>query len=34
MDTLDVELTKDDDPTVIVHFQRYRTQSPEKVPLV
>lgn len=34
MDTLDVELTGDDDPGVIVHFQRYRTQTKEKIPLV
>jgi menaquinol-cytochrome c reductase iron-sulfur subunit len=34
MDRLDVELTKDDDPGVIVYFQRYRTQTKEKIPLV
>lgn len=34
MDTLEVELTQDEDPAVIVHFQRFRTQQPEKVPLV
>ena len=33
MDTLDVELTPGDDPGVIVHFARYRTQSKEKIPL-
>jgi menaquinol-cytochrome c reductase iron-sulfur subunit len=34
MDTLDVELTGDDDPGVIVRFERYRTQTKEKIPLV
>lgn len=34
MDTLDVELSKDDDPLVTVLFQRFRTQSEAKVPLV
>lgn len=34
MDTLAVELSKDDDPLVTVLFQRYRTQSQEKIPLV
>jgi menaquinol-cytochrome c reductase iron-sulfur subunit len=33
MDTLDVELSKDADPTVRVKFQRFRTQSEEKIPL-
>ena len=34
MDTLDVDLSKDDDPVVTVHFQRFRTQAKEKTPLV
>jgi menaquinol-cytochrome c reductase iron-sulfur subunit len=34
MDRLEVELTDEDDPTVVVHFRRYRTQLKEKVPLV
>jgi menaquinol-cytochrome c reductase iron-sulfur subunit len=34
MDRLDVELTAGDDPEVRVKFQRFRTQSEEKVPLV
>lgn len=34
MDTLDVELTGDDDPAVVVRFQRFRTQTKEKIPLV
>jgi menaquinol-cytochrome c reductase iron-sulfur subunit len=33
MDTLEVELSKDDDPTVTVRFLHFRTQSEEKVPL-
>jgi Rieske Fe-S protein len=34
MDGLEVELSTDDDPAVVVRFVRYRTQSKEKVPLV
>ena len=34
MDTLDVELSAEDDPTVTVHFRRFRTQIKEKSPLV
>jgi menaquinol-cytochrome c reductase iron-sulfur subunit len=34
MDRLDVEITKGDDPEVRVKFQRFRTQSEEKIPLV
>jgi len=34
MDRLDVELTAGDDPEVRVKFQRFRTQSEEKIPLV
>ncbi len=34
MDTLEVELTKDDDPQVLVKFDRFRTMSKEKTPLV
>ncbi|MFO0908526.1 MAG: Rieske 2Fe-2S domain-containing protein [Isosphaeraceae bacterium] len=34
MDTLDVELTTDDDPAVVVRFTRFRTQTKEKIPLV
>ncbi len=34
MDQLDVEMTKGDDPEVRVKFQRFRTQSEEKIPLV
>ena len=34
MDRLDVELTEGDDPEVRVKFQRFRTQSEEKIPLV
>jgi Rieske Fe-S protein len=34
MDRLDVELTPGDDPEVRVRFQRFRTQSEEKIPLV
>jgi nitrite reductase/ring-hydroxylating ferredoxin subunit len=33
MDTLEVELTEDDDPAVVVRFARFRTQSKEKIPL-
>ncbi|GAC1471809.1 MAG: hypothetical protein NVSMB9_18350 [Isosphaeraceae bacterium] len=33
MDTLEVELSKDDDPEVRVRFQRFRTQEKEKRPL-
>lgn len=33
MDTLYVELSKDDDPTIAVKFQRFRTQEKEKTPL-
>jgi menaquinol-cytochrome c reductase iron-sulfur subunit len=34
MDRLEVELTGGDDPDVRVKFQRFRTQSEEKIPLV
>jgi Rieske Fe-S protein len=34
MDRLEVELTKGDDPEVRVKFQRFRTASEEKIPLV
>ena len=34
MDTLEVEVTGGDDPEVRVKFQRFRTQSEEKIPLV
>jgi Rieske Fe-S protein len=34
MDRLDVELTSGDDPEVRVKFQRFRTQSERKIPLV
>lgn len=34
MDALKVELTGGDDPGVIVHFQRFRTQTKEPTPLV
>jgi len=34
MDSLAVELTKDADPIVKVKFERFRTQSEEKIPLV
>jgi quinol---cytochrome c reductase iron-sulfur subunit, bacillus type len=34
MDRLDVELSRDSDPMVRVKFQRFRTMSKEKVPLV
>ena len=34
LDTLEVELTEGDDPTVVVTFRRFRTQSKEKIPLV
>ena len=34
MDRLEVELTEGDDPEVRVKFQRFRTQSEEKIPLV
>lgn len=33
MDTLDVELSTDPDPEVLVKFQRFRTQAKEKTPL-
>lgn len=33
MDTLEVELSGEDDPAVLVRFERFRTQSKEKVPL-
>jgi menaquinol-cytochrome c reductase iron-sulfur subunit len=33
MDKLDVELSEDADPVVRVKFQRFRTQSEEKIPL-
>lgn len=34
MDSLDVELTPEDNPEIRVRFQRFRTQSEEKIPLV
>lgn len=34
MDTLDVELSSDPDPLVRVKFERFRTMSKEKTPLV
>jgi Rieske Fe-S protein len=34
MDRLDVEISKGTDPEVRVKFQRFRTQSEEKIPLV
>jgi menaquinol-cytochrome c reductase iron-sulfur subunit len=34
MDRLDVQLTEGSDPEVRVKFQRFRTQSEEKIPLV
>lgn len=34
MDRLEVEVTAGDDPEVRVKFQRFRTQSKEKIPLV
>ena len=34
MDTLDVELSADPDPEVRVKFQRFRTATEEKIPLV
>jgi menaquinol-cytochrome c reductase iron-sulfur subunit len=34
MDRLDVELTPGEDPEIRVRFQRFRTQSEEKIPLV
>ncbi len=34
MDRLEVELTPGEDPEVRVRFQRFRTQSEEKIPLV
>jgi menaquinol-cytochrome c reductase iron-sulfur subunit len=33
MDRLDVRLSTDPDPEVSVRFQRFRTQSEEKIPL-
>ena len=33
MDTLDVEMTSEDDPEIRVKFQRFRTQEKEKSPL-
>ena len=33
MDTLDVELTKDDDPRVLVRFERFQALAEEKIPL-
>jgi menaquinol-cytochrome c reductase iron-sulfur subunit len=33
MDTLDVKVTTDADPSVEVRFQRFRTQAEEKIPL-
>ena len=34
MDTLTVELSRDDDPRVLVRFERFRAQTKEKTPLV
>jgi menaquinol-cytochrome c reductase iron-sulfur subunit len=34
MDELEVKLTKDPDPKVLVKFQRFRAQAVEKIPLV
>jgi menaquinol-cytochrome c reductase iron-sulfur subunit len=34
MDRLEVQLSEEDDPEVRVKFQRFRTQSEEKIPLV
>jgi menaquinol-cytochrome c reductase iron-sulfur subunit len=34
MDSLEVELTEGDDPSVVVHFRRFRHQVKEKTPLV
>jgi menaquinol-cytochrome c reductase iron-sulfur subunit len=34
MDSLEVELSTDDDPEVRVKYQRFRTQSEEQIPLV
>jgi len=34
MDRLEIDMTKGDDPEVRVKFQRFRTQSAEKIPLV
>ena len=34
MDRLEVELTEGDDPEIRVKFERFRTQSEEKIPLV
>lgn len=33
MDTLQVELSRDDDPEILVRFERFRTQEKEKTPL-
>lgn len=33
MDRLEIELSKDDDPAVLVRFQRFRTQEKEQIPL-
>jgi menaquinol-cytochrome c reductase iron-sulfur subunit len=33
MDRLEVKLSDGDDPEVLVKFQRFRTQSEEKIPL-
>jgi menaquinol-cytochrome c reductase iron-sulfur subunit len=34
MDTLEVSLTDEDDPRILVHFARFRAQVKEKLPLV
>jgi quinol---cytochrome c reductase iron-sulfur subunit, bacillus type len=34
MDRLQVELSGGDDPEIRVKFERFRTQSEEKIPLV
>jgi menaquinol-cytochrome c reductase iron-sulfur subunit len=34
MDRLDVEMTKDEDPEIRVKFERFRSQSEERIPLV
>lgn len=33
MDTLEVSLSDEDDPRVLVHFERFRAQTKEKTPL-
>ena len=34
MDRLDVEISKDEDPEIRVKFERFRSQSEERIPLV